>query len=67
MMETLKSCPFEEPVGKYEIENDKPMMTHEELLKSFSTDKMAEFLSVIDINRYDKQWWESWLKEKHNE
>ena len=28
-METLKSCPFEEPVGEYEIENDKPMMTNE--------------------------------------
>ena len=46
-METLKSCPFEEPVGKYEIENDKPMMNNEEWRKTCSAEEFAEWISNL--------------------
>lgn len=48
-METLKSCPFEEPVGNYEIENDKPKMTNEEWFNSLSTEEKAKVLETIII------------------
>lgn len=41
-MEILKSCPFEEPVGEYEIENDKPTMTNEEWFCQLSTEEKAK-------------------------
>ena len=61
-METLKSCPFEEPVGEYEIENDKPMMTNEEWFCGLSTEQKAEFLNlIIRVGPYEnepKDFWE---------
>ena len=47
MTTTLKSCPFEEPVGKYEIENDKPMMTNEEWFDTLSTEGKAKWLDGL--------------------
>jgi len=46
-METLKSCPFEEPVGEYEIENDKPMMTNEEYLRSCNTEQLVHVIHLM--------------------
>ena len=76
-MEILKSCPFEEPVGKYEIENDKPKMTNEEWFCQLPTWEKAEFFAniypksvgeaLIKISNGDKEKWEKWLKEKHND
>lgn len=48
-MEILKSCPFEEPVGKYEIENDKPIVTKEEWFCGLSTEEKAEWLTEFGI------------------
>lgn len=70
-MKTLDSCPFEEPVGKYEIENDKPMMTNEEWLRSCSFNELARVLYCMIINgeriRPDLGYIKRWLKEKHND
>ena len=61
-METLKSCPFEEPVGEYEIENDKPMMTNDEWRRICSTEDFAEFINlIIRVGPYEnepKDFWE---------
>lgn len=43
-MEILKTCPFEEPVGKYEIESAKPM-TEQEWLQTCTTEQLAEKLT----------------------
>ena len=76
-METLKSCPFEEPVGEYEIENNKTMQTNEEWFCGLSTEEKAKWIAyqiyyaakcdVYSENR--KDWsskdWEMWLKQPH--
>jgi hypothetical protein len=50
-METLKSCPFEEPVGKYEIKNDKSM-TDQEYIQTCNMEQLAEVLGKIAKNAY---------------
>ena len=42
MAEVLKSCPFEEPIGKYEIEKAEKPMTEQEYLQSCNTEQLAE-------------------------
>lgn len=76
-MEILKSCPFEEPVGKYEIERSTPM-TEQEYIQTCNTEELAEFLHGIMIRAVQATWdgkkpdypaylydWKKWLKEKH--
>ena len=76
MTTTLKSCPFEEPVGKYEIENDKPMMTNEEWFDGLSTEEKAEFLAkkcceisckffLGEAEEIFSRYWVEWLKQPH--
>ena len=76
MVEILKSCPFEEPVGKYEIENDKPMMTNEEWFCSLPTEEKAEFLAkkcgeisckffLGEAEEIFSRYWVEWLKQPH--
>ena len=50
-METLKSCPFEEPVGKYEIENDKPT-TNEEWLRQANTEQLVQVIHLMTTSCY---------------
>ena len=72
----LKTCPFEEPVGKYEIENDKPMMTNEEWFCGLSTEEKAKWIatqcgnavmeSTYDVSKLrKKRYWVEWLKQPH--
>ena len=78
-METLKSCPFEEPVGKYEIENDKPMMNNEEWFDTLSTEEKAKTIAnatyssammgaeITALPKEDEaRKWEMWLKAPHD-
>ena len=71
----LKSCPFEEPVGKYEIGNDKPT-TNEEWFDSLSTEEKAEFLAkkcgeisckffLGEAEEIFSRYWVEWLKQPH--
>lgn len=76
-MEILKSCPFEEPVGDYEIENDKTM-TEQEYLQTCTTEQLAEKLTdfsfwlVFELptdkkrERIRKKI-ELWLKQPHTD
>lgn len=50
MAEVLKSCPFEEPIGKYEIEKTEKPMTNEEYIKSLDTEQLAEWL--VEVTQY---------------
>ena len=75
-METLKSCPFEEPIGKYKIEIDK-QQTNEEWFCQLPTSEKAKVLSnatyssvmnseiLIAGKEAEQKKWELWLKEKH--
>lgn len=66
-METLKSCPFEEPVGKYEIENDKPIMTNEEWFCGLSTEEKAKRIINIAVNSdCDYRTIVEWLKQPYS-
>ena len=71
MTAILKSCPFEEPVGKYEIENDKPMMTNEKWFDSLSTKEKAKWLeekmtwAAQEQGTFTAKGWEMWLKQPH--
>ena len=76
MTAILKSCPFEEPVDKYEIENDKPMMTNEEWFCSLSTEEKAKELQLIYISGRTDEFYDKpqktvrkfiqWLKQPHH-
>ena len=48
-MEILKSCPFEEPVGKYEIERSTPM-TEQEYIQTCNTEQLARFLHDVQFS-----------------
>lgn len=74
----LKSCPFEEPVEKYEIENDKPIMTNEKWFDTLSTEEKADKLTDFsfwlvptiptEIKRKQiRKRIVEWLKEVHKE
>ena len=76
-METLKSCPFEEPIGKYKIEIDK-QQTNEEWFCGLSTEEKARFLDKICYSAWgdrnsrfkdmaDYTDWMEWLNEIHHE
>lgn len=69
-MEILKSCPFEEPVGKYEIENDEPMQTNKEYMQTCSSDELANTIFRLIVHgtviRPDREYIKKWLKEKHD-
>lgn len=82
MTTILKSCPFEEPIGEYEIENDKPMMTNEKWFDSLSTKEKAKWLDgviaycfgVSRITETEQKKYqhivadvELWLKQPHEE
>ena len=50
-MEILKSCPFEEPVGKYEIERSTPM-TEQEYIQTCNTEQLAEWICSVHEKCY---------------
>ena len=75
----LKSCPFEEPIEKYKIENDKPMVTTEEWFDGLSTEEKAKWfcdhITCSDGCRFygkcfneqmGRELWKKWLKQPHN-
>lgn len=76
-METLKSCPFEEPIGKYEIEKTEKPMTEQEYLQTCDIEQLAEWIaSVVQKAISIKEnngivmlesaiWWGEWLKQPH--
>ena len=67
-METLKSCPFEEPIGEYEIENDKPMMTNEEWIKQCNTEQLVDAIfecTMANSWNFSKNGIKRWLKQPH--
>ena len=78
-METLDSCPFEEPIDKYRIE--KTRRTNDEWLCSLNTAERAKQLGniafyvagkAIDVRNpsnkiYKQDFWEAWLKKPHDE
>lgn len=75
-MEILNSCPFEEPIGKYEIENDKPQ-TNEEWRKTCSEEEFVEALTKVVLNIVSwnndpkpsevRNILKAWLKQPHTE
>lgn len=44
MAEVLESCPFEEPIGKYEIEKAEKPLTEQEYLQTCTTEQLAEYI-----------------------
>lgn len=79
MTTILKSCPFEEPIGKYEIESDK-LMTNEQWFCTLSTEEKAKVfanatystaLAPMEIlalgKEFEQKKWEMWLKQPHKE
>lgn len=50
-MEILKSCPFEEPVGEYEIERSEPL-TEQDYIQTCNTEQLADVLGIIAKNAY---------------
>lgn len=64
-METLKSCPFEEPVGEYEIENTK-LQNNEEWFCNLDTEDKAREISDMTAQGYwSEELVEKWLKQPH--
>lgn len=70
-METLKSCPFEEPIGNYEIENDN-QMTNDEWRKTCSVEEFAKWIenklawAAKEQGYLDANYWAKWLKQPHS-
>ena len=77
-MNKLETCPFEEPVGEYEIERSEPM-TNEEWFDTLSTEEKAEVFAnasyysammgaeITALPKEDEvRKWKMWLKAPHD-